>query len=129
MAKKRRALDPRKGAVIVAVCLLVALVLSIRGCRSGHVSRGRIMRDLSKFWYCDNCQKEFVAEGGKPEAICSQCGKTTAIILGKKKCEDCGKEFTQFEFDTSTNGYRSGNPSANCPQCGSNRLIPIRVGD
>lgn len=85
------------------------------------------------YFYCEACDKEFLSASGTPAAKCPTCGRVTTIYSIRKRCKNCGHEFTQFQIDTSTNMTRFPNGTWNagfssyrpCPECGYEDLLSI----
>ncbi len=122
------------GIFIIVLCVFAGVFLVVREARKEHRIRKEHAKGVTRFWYCEACEKEVVVAGGAhPWAICPTCNQKTTIIRVKAKCKNCKHEFAQFEVDAPTRSHRSlggywGDDfatNAPCPECGSKDLISL----
>ena len=111
----------------IVVCMTAGILLLLRESKKNDENKIKLKQE---YFYCEQCDREFLAEGGRASTKCPECKAETAIIRVKKRCESCGLEFVQFECDTRTNlvrlpgGYWGAGAQANrpCLKCGGDRL-------
>lgn len=121
--------------VIIVLCVAAGIFILMRRGREDEAARdATISKVLTRFWYCEPCDKEFLAEGGAdPWAICPKCDQKTTIVREKRWCKNCKHEFVRFECDAPTSRLRplggywgeDFDTNAPCPQCGSKDLISL----
>ena len=116
--------------IVLAAVVLVALIAGISrigGCRQ----QARARRPLERPFWCEACQKEFMASVRSIKAVCPTCRKETTVIRHYYVCKKCSERFLAYdvemtgevarlpggEWDVSV--YDLPRPLT-CPKCGSN---------
>lgn len=115
--------------IFAIICLAVAFFLFYHY----NIREPEPAKLKDSYFYCEPCDKEFLSASGTPTAKCPTCGGVTTIYSFRKRCKNCGHEFTQFQLDTSTNLPRypggSWNPylttNRPCPKCESHDLLSL----
>jgi DNA-directed RNA polymerase subunit RPC12/RpoP len=90
-------------------------------------------RELSRYWYCEECQQEFFVQGGSRSIVCPQCNESSSILISKRRCANCDAEFNLKETSIATGMSRipgrdwefSPMIQEQCPECGGTELISL----
>jgi Zn finger protein HypA/HybF involved in hydrogenase expression len=120
----------QKPLPVVVLALIVVLMIvgitRIGGCRK----RAQARRPLERPFWCETCQKEFMAGVRGVRAVCPTCHKETSIMRYYYVCKKCGERFLAYDVDTSVpvarlpggdwdvSVYDLPTPFK-CPKCGS----------
>lgn len=118
---------------IIAFCVGTGIYLFYQDAAHKEMDRRELKKKLAACFYCDACEKEFLAEGGVPSTPCPECGEDTSVIRLRKRCERCEYEFVAYEHDIRTNQQRypegdwhtSVDIDIPCPQCNNKKLISL----
>ena len=78
---------------LIALAILIVLIQMGRGCHRRAVGK----KALSRPFWCEQCQKEFMAPWRNPTAVCPECKQETSVIRHYYVCEKCGERFLAFD--------------------------------
>jgi Zn finger protein HypA/HybF involved in hydrogenase expression len=111
---------------LVALAILVGFIQMVRGCHH----RVAVKKPLSRPFWCEQCQEEFMAPYRNPTAVCPKCKQETTIVRHYYVCAKCGERFLAFDVRMSDKMARlpGGDWDQSvyhlsrvfeCPKCGS----------
>jgi DNA-directed RNA polymerase subunit RPC12/RpoP len=123
------ALDQKTRVTVVLGLIVLALIVGIiqlgRGCHHKAQARKALMRP---FW-CEKCQKEFMAPWRDITATCPDCKQETSVVRYYYVCRKCGERFHAYDLNLSTQDMRLHGeewgppiyplPEFECPKCHS----------
>jgi len=77
--------------VVAIICIAVAVFFIVKQTKpKDDSSSGGV------YYYCTNCEKEFVDSDKDPPIKCPNCKQVTGVYLRKSKCTQCGTVFRAY---------------------------------